>query len=99
MNLNVVHAILVAANRHPHGSLKIANPKLEPQVREMAEAGLITAALRDGKKGSLTAVKSITGAGRQFLRVFHPHDFSQPIKETKSASGVIPFVKPRLASH
>ena len=99
MNLDDVHAILVATNEQPHGFLKIANPKLEPTVQEMAEAGLITATLSDGKAGSFTAVNRITDAGRQFLRVFRPHDFSRPIKEAKSARIVIPFVRPRAASY
>ena len=77
MNLDTVHAILVATTKQPHGFLKIIDPRLEPQVREMAEAGLIRATSRDGKAGSFTAVNSVTDAGRQFLRVFRPHDFSQ----------------------
>ena len=69
MNLDDVHAILVATTEQPHGFLKIANPKLEPQVREMVAAGLITATLSDGKAGSFTAVNSVTDAGLQFLRI------------------------------
>jgi hypothetical protein len=99
MNLEDVHAILVATNEQPHGFLKIANPKLEPTVREMAEAGLITATLSDGKAGSFTAVNRITDGGRQFLRVFRPHDFSLPITATKSERVVIPFVRPCVASY
>ena len=75
MNLDDVNAILVATTEQPHGFLKIADPKLEPEVREMVEAGLITATLNDGKTGSFTAVNSVTEAGLRFLRVFRPHDF------------------------
>ena len=99
MNLDDVHSILVATTGQPHGFLKIANPKLEPTVQEMVEAGLITATLSDGKAGSFTAVNSVTDAGRQFLRVFQPHDFSQPITAIKSERVVIPFVRPRVASY
>ena len=99
MNLDDVHAILVATTEQPHGFLKIANPKLEPQVREMAAAGLITATLSDGKAGSFTAVNSVTDAGRQFLRIFRPHDFSQPTTAIKSEQVVIPFVRSRAASY
>ena len=100
MNLDVVHAILVATTEQPHGFLKIANPKLEPQVREMEEAGLIKATLSDGKEGSFTAVNSVTDAGWKFLRIFRPHDFSQqPSTAIKSERVVIPFVRPRVASY
>ena len=99
MNLDDVHAILVATTEQPHGFLKIANPKLEPTVQELVEAGLITATLSDGKAGSFTAVNSVTEGGRKFLRVFQPHDFSQPIAATKSARVVIPFARPRAASY
>ena len=99
MNLDDVHAILVATTEQPYGFLKIANPKLEPKVREMEEAGLIKATLSDGKEGSFTAVNSVTDAGWQFLSIFHPHDFSQPPTAIKSARVVIPFVRPRAASY
>ena len=99
MNLDDVHAILVATSEQPYGFLKIVNPKLEPQVREMAEAGLITATLSDGKAGSFTAVNSVTDAGLRFLRVFRPHNFSQATTAIKSERVVIPFVRPRVASY
>jgi DNA-binding PadR family transcriptional regulator len=94
MNLDNAHAILVATTEQPHGFLKIADPKLEPEIREMAAAGLITATLQGGKAGSFTAVNSVTDAGRQFLRVFRRHDFSQPITEMPSEKIVVPFVRP-----
>lgn len=92
MNLDDVYTILVATNEQPNGSLKITNLKLELEVREMEEAGLITATLDDGKEGSFTAVTSVTHAGRQFLRAFRRHDFSQP------ARIVVPFEGQRSAS-
>jgi hypothetical protein len=96
MNLDTVHAILLATTEQPYGFLKIANPKLEPTVREMLEAGLITATLSDGKPGSFTAVNSVTNAGLRFLRVFRRHDFSRSTAAINSAHRtVIPFVRPR----
>ena len=94
MNLDNAHAILVATTEQPHGFLKIADPKLEPEVREMAAAGLITATLKGKKAGSFTAVNSITNAGRQFLRVFRRHDFSQRATAMPSPRIVVPFVRP-----
>ena len=93
MNLDNAHAILVATTEQPHGFLKIADPKLEPEVREMAAAGLITATLRGEKGGSFTAVNSITDSGLQFLRVFRRHDFSQPVAIVPPEV-VVPFVRP-----
>ena len=94
MNLDIVHEILVATTAQPHGFLKIADPKLEPEVREMAKAGLITATLKNGKRGSVTAVNSVTDSGRQFLRVFHRHDFSHPDGEVTAPRVLVPMVKP-----
>lgn len=94
MNLDNAHAILVATTEQPHGFLKIADPKLEPDVRELADAGLITATLAGGKAGSFTAVNSVTDSGLQFLRVFRRHDFSQPAAAMPSPRIVVPFVRP-----
>ena len=94
MNLDAVHQILAATTEQPHGFLRIADPKLDPEVREMAEAGLITATLRNGKRGSFTAVNSVTDSGLQFLRVFRRHDFSQPAASAPSQRIVIPMDTP-----
>jgi hypothetical protein len=97
MDLDTVHAILVATVEQPYGFLKIANPKLEPEVRQMAEAGLITATLNDGKPGSFTAVNSVTQAGLGFLQVFRPHDFSRPTAAAKPVPVVVPFARSHFA--
>jgi hypothetical protein len=97
MNLDNAHAILVATTEQPHGFLKIADPNLEPEVRDMVAAGLITATLKNGKAGAFTAVNSVTDAGRQFLRVFRRHDFSRPTKSVPSGRIVVPFVRPVAA--
>jgi len=94
MNLDNAHAILVATTEQPHGFLKIADPTLEPEVREMAAAGLITATLQNGRAGPFTAVSSVTDSGLQFLRVFRPHDFSRSATAMPSARIVVPFVRP-----
>ena len=89
---------MFCTREQPYEFLKIADPKLEPEVREMAEAGLITATLRDGRAGSFTAVNSVTDAGLQFLRVFRPHDFSQPtVPNTPASRTVIIFLRSDLA--
>ena len=98
MNLDLVHAILLATTRQPYGFLKIANSRLEPEVREMADAGLIVATLSDGKPGSFSTVKSVTEEGLKFLRVFRRHDFSEKPKTKKFKPRVIvPFVTTRIA--
>src|SRR5688500_10212920 len=94
MNLDNAHAILVATTEQRHGFLKIADPKLEAEVREMAEAGLITATLSGEKGGAFTAVNSITDSGLQFLRVFRRHDFSQPVTTMADSRIVVPLVIP-----
>ncbi len=98
MNLDLAHAILIATTRQPYGFLKIANPTLEPEVREMAEAGLIKATLSDGNPGSFTAVNSVTEDGLKFLRVFRRHDFAEP-PEAKPLNPrvIVPFVSARIA--
>ena len=94
MDLDTAHSILVATTEQPYGFLKIANTELEPTVREMAEAGLITATVNDGKPGSFTAVNSVTEAGLKFLQVFRRHDFSHPSPPINSAPRtVIPFAR------
>jgi hypothetical protein len=98
MNLDLAHAILIATTRQPYGFLKIVNPTLVPEVREMAEAGLIKATISDGKPGSFTAVNSVTEDGLKFLRVFRPHDFAgSPEPKRLNPRVIIPFVSTRIA--
>ena len=96
MNLDEVHAILLATTQQPYGFLKIMDPKLESEVKEMAAAGLVTATLSDGKEGSFTAVNSVTEAGLQFLRVFCPHDFSMPAAADRPQV-IVPYGRPSWA--
>lgn len=78
MHLKTVHRILKAATAQPHGFLRIATLKSEREVRQMVEAGLITATLSDGKPGSFTSVNGVTKAGLRFLQIFRGHNFSTP---------------------
>ena len=67
MNLELAYELLLATTQQPHGFLKIADPDLEQDVREIAQAGLVTATLSDGKEGSFTAINSVTDTGMSFL--------------------------------
>jgi hypothetical protein len=96
MNLDTVHAILAATTEQPYGFLKIGDANLEPEVREMAEAGLITATLRDGKTNSFTAVNGVTESGLQFLRVFRRHRFS-PRTPIDRRNMMVPFGRPTVS--
>ena len=99
MNLDTVHAILSATNSQPYGFLKIVDPRLDPEVRQMMEAGLISATLSDGKPDSYTVIKSVTESGLRFLRVFRRHDFSRPMHRPEERRTVIPFGRAASAFH
>lgn len=70
MHLRHTCDLLAAAIQQRNGSLTITNPHAEENVREMMNVGLVEAVLSDGKKGSVTAIKRVTAAGKTFLRVF-----------------------------
>ncbi len=70
MNLARTRTALLAIQRYDHRSLRIWRTRNEADVREMVDAGLISAALSDGSPGSRTLTCAITEAGRQFLRIF-----------------------------
>lgn len=71
MNLLFAYHLLLATERNRGSRLKVAAGEPDRQVRLMANAGLVEAALNnDGRAGSCTAIIRLTGAGRQFLRAF-----------------------------
>ncbi len=70
MNLARTRTALLAIQRYDHRALRIWRGRNESDVREMADAGLITASMSDGSPGSLTSASAITEAGRHFLGMF-----------------------------
>ena len=47
MNLDLAHALLVAANGHPQGCLKVHSADLVREVEQMAAAGLVDVSLAE----------------------------------------------------
>ncbi len=70
MNLARTRTALLAIQRYERRALRVWRSRNEADLREMAEAGLISASLGHGSPGSLTSTCAITEAGRQFLRMF-----------------------------
>jgi uncharacterized protein YaeQ len=70
MNLARTRTALLAIQRYDHRAIRIWRGRNESDVREMADAGLITASMSDGSPGSLTSASAITEAGRHFLGMF-----------------------------
>jgi hypothetical protein len=70
MNLRLVHKLLVAADRQPHGFLQIHGRQADKEVRLMAAAGLVEATLSDGKAQLVTSIIRLTAFGHSFLRAF-----------------------------
>ena len=70
MNLNLAHALLVAADGHPHGFLKVHSTDLVREVEQMAAAGLVDAWLGETDAEAYAVISQVTASGRAFLRAF-----------------------------
>ena len=70
MNLNLAHALLVAADGHPHGFLKVRSTDLVHEVEQMAAAGLVNASLGETNAEAYAVINQVTASGRAFLRTF-----------------------------
>jgi hypothetical protein len=70
MNLNLAHALLVAADGQPYGFLKVRSADLVREVELMAEAGLVDASLENINTEGYAAINRVTESGQAFLRTF-----------------------------
>lgn len=70
VNLNLAHALLVAADGQPFGFLKVRSGDLIREVELMAAAGLVEASLGSTDMEAYAVINCVTDAGRTFLRAF-----------------------------
>jgi hypothetical protein len=70
VNLDLVHALLVAADGQPYGFLKVRSADLIREVELMAAAGLIEASLGSTDTEGYAVINRVTDAGQAFLRAF-----------------------------
>ena len=70
MNLDLVHALLVAADGQPYGFLKVRSADLIREVELMAAAGLIDSSLGRTDTESYAVINRVTDSGQAFLRAF-----------------------------
>lgn len=82
MNLDLVHALLVAANGQPYGFLKVRSVDLIREVELMAAAGLVEASLGDKDADGYAVINRVTDSGEAFLRAFK----NQPPQTAQLAS-------------
>lgn len=83
MNLNLAHALLVAADGQPFGFLKVRSADLIREVELMAAAGLVEASLGNTDAEAYAVINCVTDSGRAFLRAFK--DQAPPMAELASA--------------
>ena len=70
VNLNLAHALLVAAEGQPHGFLKVRSADLVREVEMMAAAGLVDATLGNVDAEAHAVINRVTDSGQAFLRAF-----------------------------
>ncbi len=70
MNLNLVHSLLVAAQRQPWGFLNVRGVEPVREVELMASAGLVDASLGNADSGPFAVINRVTKQGQAFLRAF-----------------------------
>jgi DNA-binding MarR family transcriptional regulator len=70
MNLNLAHALLVAADGQPYGFLKVRSADLVREVEQMAAAGLVDASLENADNEAYAVINRVTDSGHSFLRTF-----------------------------
>lgn len=75
MNLNLVYALIVAADGQPYGFLKVRSADLIHEVELMAAAGLVEASLGETETDTdgYAVIKHVTDSGQAFLRAFKHH--------------------------
>ena len=70
MHLNLVHKLLAAAEKQPHGFLNVRDADLVREVELMAAAGLVDASLGNANAAAFAVINRVTKQGRAFLRAF-----------------------------
>jgi hypothetical protein len=70
VNLDLVHALLVAADGQPYGFLKVHSVDLIREVELMAAAGLIEASFGSTDTHGYAVINRATDSGQAFLRAF-----------------------------
>lgn len=70
MNLDLAHALLVAADGQPYGFLKVRSADLVREVELMAAAGLIETSLGNTDSEAYSVINRVTDSGQAFLRAF-----------------------------
>ena len=83
MNLNLVHALIVAADGQPYGFLKVRSVELVREVELMAAAGLVDASLGNRDTEGYAVINRVTDSGHAFLRAFKHQP--PPVAELASA--------------
>ena len=70
MNLDLADALLIAADGHPHGFLKVHSGELVREVEQMAAAGLVDATLGETDTEAYAVINRVSDSGHAFLRAF-----------------------------
>jgi hypothetical protein len=70
VNLNLVHSLLVAAQKQPWGFLNVRGTEPVREVELMASAGLVDASLGNADAGPFAVINRVTKQGQAFLRAF-----------------------------
>jgi hypothetical protein len=70
VNLNLAHALLVAADGQPHGFLKVRSADLVREIELMAAAGLVDASFENTDSEAYGVINRVTESGQAFLRAF-----------------------------
>jgi hypothetical protein len=70
VNLNLAHALLVAADGQPYGFLKVRSADLVREVELMAAAGLVDVSHDDRATKGYAVINRVTDSGQAFLRAF-----------------------------
>jgi hypothetical protein len=83
MNLNLTHALLVAADGQPFGFLKVRSAELIHEVELMGAAGLVEASVGNTDTEAYAVINCVTESGRAFLRAFK--NDAPPVPELASA--------------
>jgi hypothetical protein len=82
VNLDLAHALIVAADGQPYGFLKVRSTDLIREVEMMAAAGLVDASLGNTETEGYAVINRVTDSGQAFLRAFK----NQPLQVAGFAS-------------
>lgn len=82
MNLDLTRRVLGVVESQPFGFAKLRGRRIAREVDQMRAAGLVEVSAAEQSDPDVIVIKSVTDAGRRFLRVFESKRAAEGARKT-----------------